>query len=240
MEKKQTNSVYQSYFTEKGIEAFNELFPNWKRVKLIPIEKNLINLFESPINTQQELIDRIQEIADEHNYKLKTLKPKINKVIAAIAKSHDKTLLDWQSALDQIETQEFLTKYPDWEKADLPGLLKEVLILLFGLNDGVCLKLTTASVSLGISRQAVQERRDRALDILDVYHGYSAIEKTGNRSLAARQDFAEKLKIFRGDRTRRVMSNYFQVEYADYCKLESADVKFITDRHYNTFTEVFQ
>jgi hypothetical protein len=240
MEKKQTNSVYQSYFSEKAIESFNQLFPNWRKLELPPVEKKLINLFKSPIATQEELISRIQKIADEYSYSIHTLKPKINKVIATVAKAHNKTFLDWESVLSQIKTQEFLTKYPDWEKADLPYLLRDVLILLFGLKSKVCLTLAEAGASLEISRQAVQERRNRALDILDVYHGYSDIEKTGNRSLAARQDFAEKLKNFRGDRTRREMANYFQVDYVAYCNLESADVKFITDRHYNTFAEVFQ
>ena len=244
MQTKQGNSIYYSYFTDSGIAAFNELFPDWRNVQLPPLDKKLINLFKSPIINHEQLTGSLMKIADWHGCSIHVLKPQINKAISLVAEAHGKKYSEWELALQQATKKQimlgFLTKYPMWREAGLSLEAIEILSLLYGLDNNIPVTMAKAGIIMETTRQAIQYKRDEALEILDVSHGYAEIGSPVKKSIEARQEFANKLIAFRGDRTQAKMARYFRVDYGTYWKLEHADVKFLTEEHYTIFAEALQ
>ena len=231
-----TNLKYYYYFVPQAVKKFNELFPMWRDVEFPPLEKALINLFSSPIESYDELMNKLMAISQEFSYwELTQLKQKINQVIKTVAKFHNKTFADWENALKEAKAiyikDAFLAKYPDWRNAELCAREEELLELLYGFKNNEVLSMAQAGKQMdGFSRQLIQERRDKALKKLDLHHETET--DTPNR-----QEFAAKLKKFRGAKSLASMAKYFGVSYGVYRKLENEDLARISSEYPQIFAE---
>jgi hypothetical protein len=130
-----------------------------------------------------------------------------------------------------LSLKDFLEKYPDWEKADLTPRSKKALDLYYIHK----YPLTKISALFGYSsRQVAIVARNKAIYELDIWYGY--IENPAIK----KKEFIEKVKKFRGTRSKKQMARHFGIKYTSYLRIENEDIDSIPDEYYRIFAEALQ
>ena len=82
-----------------------------------------------------------------------------------VMECHTKKRKQEQAVYQEIKRQEFLTNLWNWDRDKhlLSDTYRQILTFYFGLDGVTPISLTQLSVNLGVSKQCVGNKRDRAI-----------------------------------------------------------------------------